>query len=123
MPKDEKVSIDDDLRNILNDKTIRIPNNWNGPSPGKTRTKLLQDHRAEFIPHPSYDIDGDGIVGGRDLVIAKRFDKDKDGILNENERQSALDAVKSGYENGYVWGVEASGPNRSYRVLQKRGKI
>lgn len=25
---------------------------------------------------------GDGIVGGRDYVIAKLFDKDKDGKLN-----------------------------------------
>lgn len=78
---------------------------------------------AEFIPHPSFDIDGDGIVGGRDLVIAKRFDLDGDGMLNEQERKSALDALKKGYEQKLLWGVEASGPNRSYRVLQARGKI
>ena len=29
---------------------------------------------------------GDGIVGGRDYVIAKLFDKDKDGKLNLKER-------------------------------------
>jgi hypothetical protein len=31
------------------------------------------------LPHISYDLDGDGIVGGRDLVIAKLFDKNKKG--------------------------------------------
>ena len=46
------------------------------------------------MPHPSYDLDGDGYVGGRDLVIAKQFDKDQDGILNEIERKNALEAVK-----------------------------
>jgi hypothetical protein len=39
-----------------------------------------------MIPHHSYDLDGDGIVGGRDLVISKLFDKDKDGRLNTAER-------------------------------------
>jgi hypothetical protein len=29
-----------------------------------------------MMPHISYDLDGDGFVGGRDLVIAKLFDKD-----------------------------------------------
>lgn len=40
----------------------------------KTRTKLLQDRKKDQIPHISYDLDGDGYVGGRDLVIAKFFD-------------------------------------------------
>jgi hypothetical protein len=41
------------------------------------------------MPHISYDLDGDGIVGGRDLVIAKIFDKDQDGRLNTTERKNA----------------------------------
>lgn len=104
-------------------KTVKIPDNWKGPNPGKTRTKLIQNHREEFIPHPSYDIDGDGVVGGRDLVIAKIFDKDRDGILNAQEKQNAIQALSNGFEGNFLWGVENSGPNRSYRVLQKRGKI
>ena len=102
---------------------VKIPDSWKGPNPGKTRTLLKHEHRSEFIPHPSYDIDGDGIVGGKDLAIAKIFDKDKDGILNEKERANAMKALNSGFEKQFLWGVEASGPNRSYRVLQKRGKI
>ena len=52
----------------------------------KTRTLLLEKRRAESIPHISYDLDGDGYVGGRDLVLAKHFDKDGDGRLNTAER-------------------------------------
>ena len=102
---------------------IKIPVHWIGPNPGKTQTKLNTDRRSEFIPHPSYDLDYDGIVGGKELLIAKLFDKDKDGILDAKERAAALDAIKNGFEQNFVWGVENSGPNRSYRVLQKRGKI
>jgi hypothetical protein len=47
-----------------------------------TRTKLFQQRKIESIPHISNDLDGDGYVGGRDLVIAKHFDLDGDGKLN-----------------------------------------
>jgi hypothetical protein len=40
-------------------------------------------------------LDGDGIVGNRDLVIAKHFDKDKDGRLNTTERNNAKEALKN----------------------------
>jgi hypothetical protein len=33
------------------------------------------------MPHISYDLDGDGIVGGRDLVIGKLFDSEHKGSL------------------------------------------
>lgn len=54
------------------------------------------------MPHISYDLDGrlpfsflgDGIVGGRDLVLSKIFDKDKDGRLNTEERQHAEKALR-----------------------------
>lgn len=47
------------------------------------------------MPHISYDLDGDGFVGGRDYIIAKQFDKDGDGRLNTNEKKNALEAVKN----------------------------
>jgi len=46
----------------------------------------MQDRKKDMIPHISYDLDGDGYVGGRDLVIAKYFDDDKDGRLNTAEK-------------------------------------
>lgn len=48
----------------------------------KTRTKLSEIRRSVKVPHISYDLDGDGYVGGRDYIIAKQFDKDGDGRLN-----------------------------------------
>ncbi len=55
-----------------------------------TLTKLQQNRKAEAIPHISNDLDGDGIVGARDMVISKYFDFDKDGKLNEKEKANAL---------------------------------
>lgn len=49
----------------------------------------------EKYPDQSYDLDGDGFVGGRDLVIAKIFDKDKDGKLNADEKKTALEAIRN----------------------------
>lgn len=43
----------------------------------------------------SFDLDGDGIVGNRDLVIAKLFDKDGDGKLNKAERSAADEAIRN----------------------------
>ncbi len=50
----------------------------------------MQDRKKDMIPHISYDLDGDGYVGGRDLVIAKHFDEDKDGRLNTAEKSKAM---------------------------------
>jgi hypothetical protein len=47
------------------------------------------------LPHISYDLDGDGFVGGRDYVISKYHDKDGDGKLNAEERKAAEEAVKN----------------------------
>ena len=59
------------------------------------------------MPHISYDLDGDGIVGGRDLVIAKLFDKDQDGRLSQIEKESAIKALKEDkIESNFVWGIE-----------------
>ena len=61
----------------------------------KTRTKLAEQRHSERRPHISYDLDGDGYVGGKDYVIAKQFDKDGDGILNAEERKQAFEALKN----------------------------
>lgn len=77
---------------------VRIPEWWSKSSipeeQKKTNTKLNENRRSEKVPHISYDLDGDGFVGGRDYVIAKQFDKDGDGRLNTNEKRAALDALK-----------------------------
>ena len=113
--------------NILAEKdNIKVP--WDTKnelykSTPMTRTKLLERRKKERIPDISYDLDGDGYVGGRDYVLSKRFDVDVDGKLDENERKNALEAIKNGVEREYVWNLENQGGKRSFRILQKRGKI
>ena len=68
-------------------------------------------------------MDGDGIVGPREYVIAKRFDEDKDGKLNEQERKNAIQALKNGVEDEYKWNIEQAGSKRNHRIIQKRGVI
>ena len=78
---------------------MRIPDWWSKPGLSEeqkqTRTKLNNERRQERIPHISYDLDGDGFVGGKDYVIAKIFDKDGDGRLNTHEKNMAMQALKS----------------------------
>jgi len=51
--------------------------------------------RQSKIPDITFDLDGDGNVGGRDYVISKLFDKDGDGKLNAEERKAADEAVRN----------------------------
>lgn len=37
------------------------------------------------MPHPSYDIDGDGVVSVADYKMAKKFDQDSNGIIDREE--------------------------------------
>lgn len=64
-----------------------------------TRSKLLESRKKDSKPHISFDLDGDGAVGHKDLFLAKRFDLDGDGKLNESERKNAETALAQGFEN------------------------
>ena len=83
-----------------------------------TRTKLMENRRLEKIPDISYDLDKDGYVGGRDYVLAKRFDLDGDGKLNAEEKKNAYEQLKNGYEDKFVWNVENQGVKRPFRIQQ-----
>lgn len=116
-----------DPRNILKD-VDKIKNPWDyknvlKENQVKSRTELIEKRRKDKIPDPSYDLDGDGFVGGRDYVISKRFDVNKRGKLNDEERKVALEAIKKNVEDEYVWNLENQGVGRPCRILQKRGKI
>jgi hypothetical protein len=47
------------------------------------------------VPDTSYDLDGDGVVSGNEMVIAKLFDKGHKGKLTPNEREEAIVAIKN----------------------------
>lgn len=80
----------DGFNNGINSKDVKIPDSWNGSQPGKTRTSLMKTQKESLVAHPSYDIDGDGFVGEKDILIAKMFDANKDGILDAKERANAM---------------------------------
>ena len=48
-----------------------------------TKTKLNENWRKDLKPSITYDLDGDGVVGGKDLVISKKFDTQNKGYLTE----------------------------------------
>lgn len=64
---------------------VKIPLSWTrGPktNPNRTLTDMQANRRRGLQADISFDLDGDGIVGNRDLVLSKLFDKDGDGKLN-----------------------------------------
>lgn len=74
-----------------------------------TRTKLLEQRKKQRKAHPSFDIDGDGVVSSLDLFIALKFDKDKDGKLNEGERTECMKALmKNKFEDKFLFGLDAN---------------
>lgn len=90
----------DDGSNILKSQNHNLPTWWKGDNlPNgqkvKTNTELHETRRLAKIPDISFDLDGDGNVGGRDYVISKLFDKDGDGKLNAQERKAADEAVRN----------------------------
>lgn len=87
------------------------PHYTQGGQKVNSRTELLHKRKLEKIPDKTYDLDGDGFVGGRDYVISKRFDVDKDGKLNEKERRNAYEAIKNNVEDQYIWNLENQGAN------------
>ena len=77
---------------------VRIPNWWQrGPkaNANRTHTDMNLNRRRQLRPDLSFDLDGDGIVGNRDFVLAKLFDKDGDGKLNVAERAAADEAIRN----------------------------
>ena len=54
----------------------------NHTSVGTLKT-LLERRKSEVKPHISFDITGDGVISAKELLLAQKFDLDKDGKLND----------------------------------------
>ena len=112
---DSKVLLNRNAKNILADKNIKLPDWWKDKalpeairnlkgrsvslggqnltpfdhSQKMTNTILKELRKRESIPDISYDLDGDGFVGGKDYVIARRFDNGQKNYLTEEEKTKA----------------------------------
>lgn len=76
----------------------KIPSHWqrnDNTNPNRSLTDLQEVRKLANKVDPSYDLDGDGVVGQRDLLISKIFDKDGDGKLNAVERRNADEAIRN----------------------------
>lgn len=63
----------------------KVPTWWDNKAKAtNTKTELLNRRRSDRLPHASMDLDGDGVVGMRDYRVAKLFDKDGKGRLDES---------------------------------------
>ena len=50
---------------------------------------MVDMRKKEVLPGMSYDLDGDGFVGSRDYIVARRFDNGLKNFLTEEERSKA----------------------------------
>ena len=99
--------------NILKQQ-VKVPRSWTQAGSGlsqdrMTKRKLEQKRMQAKHPHISYDLDGDGGVSARDFFIAKQFDKGNKGQLTIDERKEAQKAIKEGFTDKYVFGLERGG--------------
>jgi hypothetical protein len=85
---------------MIASSTAPIPASWqktNKDVVGITsQRKLLRQRKQASIPHPSYDLDGDGAVSNQDLFISRRFDRSDKGYLTAEEQQEAKRAMAEG---------------------------
>ena len=74
-----------------------------------TKRKLELQRLQAKNPHSSFDLDGDGAVSVKDYFLAKHFDKDGDGKLNESELGNAKKALQEGFADRFLFGLERAG--------------
>lgn len=110
-----------DVKNIMTDRDkIRIPSKWKSkPDIVRTQTHLARVRKDERIPDKTFDLNGDGTVSPHEYAIAKMFDFDFDGKLNEQERAFWLQRLKEGFESNLYWDADQG----DQRIIQKDGKI
>jgi hypothetical protein len=73
-----------------------------------SQRKLLEQRKQASIPHPSYDLDGDGAVSNQDLFLSRRFDRNDKGYLTTEEQQEAKRAMAEGL-NDHTLNLSLSG--------------
>jgi len=82
---------------------------------------MVEERKVERIPDLSYDLDRDGKVGGQDMVLSRKFDADKNGRLEPEERKAAERALEEGIIEKFRWGADNALRHRSQRLMSVRG--
>lgn len=91
------------LRSVLLDPDIN-----NFPK-ARTASELRLNIRKSGVPHPSYDLDGDGYVSQEDYRLAKRFDFDGNGVLDPEERKIGQKVLAEEFFRRHADGLEKLG--------------
>ncbi|CAM9898791.1 unnamed protein product [Ectocarpus sp. 12 AP-2014] len=77
--------------------------------------------KAQNIPHPSYDIDGDGVVSQEDYALAKRFDVNGDGVLDEAEKVVGRRIMTEVFLDNHKHDLHLYGQGLAQKVRNKNG--
>jgi Ca2+-binding EF-hand superfamily protein len=59
---------------------------WNEKPKYRTPSEMWHDRWQTMQPHPSFDVDGDGVISNLDYYLAKQFDRDNNGMLDDEEK-------------------------------------
>ena len=72
---------------------------WKADPEFRTAGELWHARWQSKQPHPSFDVDGDGVISNLDYYLAKQFDKDNNGMLDRSEvRRMRTVLAKKGIE-------------------------
>jgi hypothetical protein len=108
----------------LQKEDIRHPRWLEQPPFIRTRTDLIEAQARGRVPDLTYDFDGDGVVGSNDHFVGRHFDQGNKGTLTTQERQDAKQALKEGFMDKFMTGLDSTGQvHRATFLQQRRGVI
>jgi len=93
----------------------------------RTRSELLAQRKEALKPDQSFDLDGDGVVGVREMYFAAAMDQDVSGSLSTAEKLLGLQNMRN--NAGKIMFVDNAGKAadrnaaNQYRVIQQDGQI